>query len=412
MLLRDYVLKNNKKAQQEFYKLRYQYQIKSFDLPREEEIISLQKSMIQTIPNASVEIKEFLSSLNKGFKTGVSLVNEQISVDQAITKIEQNAASFYLNEKFQLKDKSPEKIKQNYEQIFMEWNKILQIFSTIDQNGLPGAAMTKYIEQLKAKLDLGEMILKENNLSSLGKGSDFLSRLSYIGNMLKGLYLESVGNDMITNAQVGYISIPLGQVLNAKGKQLHYDLLTMSLEASQSTLNEKIRFRVGKGEAERVANTWEEFLREIQQAVQEEKTVTLLNDDILTSLQGTIQAKAAVKNIRLKNTPTSMKELIKPIINSALMDRKIWALQVLTENNQIFRKNDNEDKHYSVLVNYAISKQLNKILSDTAKFYLLRTGFYDTKDMISQALQQHKYVRHIGTIRLDKSIGSIVIEGV
>ena len=412
MLLKDYVLKNNKKAQQEFYKLRYQYQIKSFDLPREEEIISLQKSMIQTIPNASVEIKEFLSSLNKGFKTGVSLVNEQISVDQAITKIEQNAASFYLNEKFQLKDKSPEKIKQNYEQIFMEWNKILQIFSTIDQNGLPGAAMTKYIEQLKAKLDLGEMILKENNLSSLGKGSDFLSRLSYIGNMLKGLYLESVGNDMITNAQVGYISIPLGQVLNAKGKQLHYDLLTMSLEASQSTLNEKIRFRVGKGEVERVANTWEEFLREIQQAVQEEKTVTLLNDDILTSLQGTIQAKAAVKNIRLKNTPTSMKELMKPIINSALMDRKIWALQVLTENSQIFRKNDNEDKHYSALVNYAISKQLNKILSDTAKFYLLRTGFYDTKDMISQALQQHKYVHHIGTIRLDKSIGSIVIEGV
>lgn len=409
MLLRDYLLKNNKKAQQEFYKLRYQYQIKSFDLPHEQEIISLQKSMIQNIPNASAEVKEFLSSLNKGFKTGVSLANEQISVDQVITKIEENAANFYTNEKFQLQNNSPEKIKQNYEQIFIEWNKILKIFSTIDQNGLPGAAMKKYIEQLNEKLELGEMILKENKLSSLGKGSDFLSRLSYVGNMLKGLYLESVGNDMITNAQVGYISIPLGQVLNAKGKQLHYDLLTMSLEASQSTLNEKIRFRVGKGEAEKVANTWEEFMREIQQAVQEEKTVTLLNDDILTTLQGTIQAKAAIKNIRLKNTPTSMKELLKPIISSALMDRKIWALQVLTENSQIFRKSDN---HYSALVNYAISKQLNKILSNTAKFYLLRTGFYDTKDMISQALQQHKYVHHIGTISLDKSIGSIVIEGI
>ena len=385
--------------------------MKEIDIPKEEEIIALQKHMLQQIPNASDEIKQFLLSLNKGFATGVALNNEQFSVDQAITKIEQNAANFYTNEKFQLQNNSPEQIKQNYEQIFSEWKKILAIFSTIDQTGLPGAAMTKYIKSLELKLDLGETILKQNNLSALGKGSDFLSRLSYTGNMLKGLYLESVGNEMINNSQVGYISIPLGQVLNAKGKQLHYDLLTMSIEASQATLNDKIRFRVGKGTTEKTANSWEEFLKEIQQAVQEEKTVTLLNDDILTTLQGTIQAKAAIKNIRLKNTPTPMKELLGPIMSSAQMDRKVWALQVLTENNQIFRKED-KDKHYSALVNYVISKRLNKLLSDTAKFYLLRTGFYDTKDMIAQALQQRKYVHHIGAIRLNKSVGSIVIDGI
>ena len=64
--------------------------MKEIDIPKEEEIIALQKYTLQQVPNASDEIKQFLLSLNKGFATGVTLNNEQLSVDQAIAKIEQN----------------------------------------------------------------------------------------------------------------------------------------------------------------------------------------------------------------------------------------------------------------------------------------------------------------------------------
>lgn len=411
MLLKDYLLRNNKTASKIYYsKLTPKEQNIQFNIPSVSTLIAIQKKSIANMGPIDSTTKSFLDSVNNNLSQGIAFNEETFSVDSIIRKIEENASQFYLNEKFSTKNLDSTTIINNYQSIINEWNNLLHIIkSSVNLDGLPGSSLKPHLLKLEAKKIAAENALRQNNIPTQIT-PDLLKGLKYIGNMLKGLYLEAVGQNMIEKnpQQIQYVSIPLGQILNVKGKQLSHDLLAMTMDMSKANLDEKIKYRVGKEGQELSASTWEEFLKAIENSVQQRQSIYLLNDNILDDLATTIQAKAAINNIRIKNTKTSMEELLKQINQQSYLDVHIWSLYKLNQFSDAFYKTNPD---YNYLSDFIISKNLAKILSNKSKIYLLRNGFYDTRSLIMKLLTQGEYVHSLGKTHIKNGIGPIVISG-
>ena len=432
MTLGDYVKKNDKSRAAYYSQFSEEERAKEFGIPTkpEDKLVPLQKSALEMSNNAITdpELRNFIAEANDLFSRGVTLKNDEtMTVDAVIKQLEDYAAAFYENDKFLGPDQlPPEQVINNYNDIMRTWGNLMNIIAqTTNEKTLPANAMKKYIGMLDTKKKEAEKLLSQSQVpvlrikeqvdNKMKTTGGLLYQLSYIGNMLKGLYLEAVGYEMLTHAKgnVAYVTIPLGQILNVKGKQLSHDLLVMTQQVSQASLSEKIKFRVGKDGHEEQASTWEEFLQRIEKAVADEKTVTLVNQDILKDLQGTIQAKAASGDIRLKNTKTNMEEFLAQVQGIAAHDTHVWALQTMAASAASTKKNEGifvlEHEHYNFLSNLILSKSLNYYLQDKSKIYLLRTGFKTTNEMIKEQLDKGRYVHSQGKTHLKNGIGSIVI---
>ena len=397
---------DNKNLPQRFWG-KYEY-LNQVLVPSEGDIIEEQRSLVENIQDAKIwkEICENFEADNKDLN-----IQSDFDVLKYIQNIE-NAFSWEggiggLSRKSN--EISVDVLKNylnRYDTLLSQLEHIYTEFDKYANSATIGVALRVFS---RALFDL------KNDVVALGmvdegyfSGKGYLKNLSWIGNQLKGYYLEMTGTEFLMKrvprdirvVYTGKLYLPVVDIFgNYVGKniaQAKSDIMLFDLSK-----NIEITYRIGKKKDEKFeTKTLKDFLDFLEKNG-DQKNITLDIDNyeaLQKALIGGVQAKASKKDIVFNKV--SLTQLITSggsIELCKALEDLVYLIQTQNSN----KNDDNEwigslktsHRDYDMMFNYLLSRHLAGIIGKDNNIMLTRNGFQTTRDFLIQSFNTGKYMK-------------------